>query len=45
MNNINIISNANIFDNFSDNIMIQGGLLNKLTPFNNQIRITFLIIL
>jgi SHAQKYF class myb-like DNA-binding protein len=38
MNNINIISNANIFDNFSYNIMIQGGLLNKLTPFNNQIR-------
>ena len=38
MNNINNIANANIYNNFSNNIMNQNGLLNSITVYNNSIQ-------
>ena len=37
INNHNIIGNINIFNNFSNNIMVQNELENKLSPYNNLI--------
>ena len=38
MNNINNIANTNIYNNFSNNIMNQNGLLNSITVYNNSIQ-------
>ena len=38
MNNINNIANTNIYNNFSNNIMVQHDLLNSITVYNNSIK-------
>ena len=38
MNNINNIANTNIYNNFSNNIMNQNGLLNSISVYNNSIQ-------